>query len=92
MALITVVGMSSRAAFVGVDDDVHVALAVQGDFARTMACDRHKAHLLDQRAESERLGGGVLNEFYAGDPEWIAGCGVVVGVDHACIRSSAVSC
>src|SRR6202171_2758629 len=47
---------------VSVDNDVHVALSIEQYLARTVSCDRAKAHHLQDLAQSLRLAGGILDE------------------------------
>ena len=64
-----------QAGDVRVDDDVHVALAVEQHFARAMPRDRPEAHHLQHLAQRLRLARGVLDELDAVD----AG-----GIDRTC--------
>ena len=53
----------------GIDDDVHAALAVQQHFARAMPGNRLEAHHLQDLAQRLRPGGGVFDELDAGQAE-----------------------
>ncbi len=49
----------------GVDDEIHVALAVQRDVLGTVPRHAHEAHALEQLAERLRIGRGVFDELEA---------------------------
>ncbi len=55
----------------GVDDDVHIALAIQHDFARAVARHRVEADRLEHLAEGLGLGSGVFDELDAFQSERI---------------------
>jgi hypothetical protein len=52
---------------VAVDDDVHVALAIEDHLARPMPRHLGESHLAQEAAERERLARGVLDELDAPD-------------------------
>ena len=54
-----------EAVLLGVDDEVHVALAVERDVLGAVLGDPHEAHALEQRAERRRIGRGVFDELEA---------------------------
>src|SRR5271166_4568042 len=47
----------------GIEDEVDVALAVEGDVLRAVARRRDEPHALEQRGEGLRVGPRVLDEF-----------------------------
>ena len=49
----------------GVDDEVHVALAIERDVLGAVLGDLHEAHALEQRAQRRRIGRRVLDELEA---------------------------
>jgi hypothetical protein len=46
----------------GIDDEIDIALAIQGDVLLPVPGHRAEAHALEQRAERHRIGRGVLDE------------------------------
>ena len=79
-----VVGAASPAARrIGIDDQVHRALAVEHHLARAMARHRHEAHRLQQPAERLRLRRRVLDELDAVQAERVRGLGMVLADRHA---------
>ena len=93
MAAITGVSVGraalGTAAGVGVDDDVHVALAVQQHLARAVPRHRAEAHHLQHLAQRLRLAGGVLDELDAVQAQRVGQLadGFAVGVSMACACS-----
>ena len=49
----------------GIDDEIDVALLVQRDVLAAMAGHHREAHALEQRAQQDRIGRGVLDELEA---------------------------
>ncbi len=54
-----------EAVLLGVDDEVHVALAIERDVLGAVLGDLHEAHALEQLAEGDGIGSGVLDELEA---------------------------
>ena len=69
----------------GIDDEVHVALAVERDVLGAMPGDLHEAHALEQAAKLGGIGRGVLDELEAVGAHGIDGVGLEqFGVADAC--------
>jgi len=54
-----------KAVRLGIDDEVHVALAVERDVLGAVPGHLHEAHALEQDAKGCRIGGGVFDELEA---------------------------
>ena len=67
---------------VGVDDDVHRALAVQQHLPRSVPRDGAEAHHLEHPPEGLRARGGVLDEFDAVQAQRVARMGLDLAVDR----------
>jgi len=67
---------------VRIDDQVHRALAVQHDFARSVPGYGDEAHALQHRPECLRLRRGVLDELDAVDAQGVVGFGIGFSGGH----------
>ncbi len=70
-----------RRRLAGVDDDVHLALAVQRHLARAVARDRPEAHHLEHLAEGLRPRRGVFDELDAVEADRVRGVGAEFAVE-----------